>query len=69
MTAWETRRGRGLLKGYYAQGGRLVTLGSDAHCTEDLGKGIDQGLELLKAAGFREFAVYEKRKPVLLPLE
>ena len=65
----ETMPGLELLKRYYAQGGRLVTLGSDAHCTEDLGKGIDQGMELLKAAGFREFAVYEKRKPVLLPLE
>ena len=65
----ETMPGLELLKRYYAQGGRLVTLGSDAHCTEDLGKGIDEGMELLKAAGFREFAVYEKRKPVLLPLE
>ncbi|WP_322172630.1 histidinol-phosphatase HisJ family protein [Acutalibacter caecimuris] len=64
----ETMPGPGLLKRYRALGGRLVTLGSDAHCTEDLGKGIDQGMALLQAAGFSAFAVYEKRQPVLLPL-
>ena len=58
-----------LLKRYHELGGRLVTLGSDAHCTEDLGRGIDVGMELLKAAGFTEFAIYEKRRPVMLPLE
>lgn len=65
----ETMPGLSLLKRYRALGGRLVTLGSDAHCTGDLGRGIDEGMELLKAAGFTEFAVYEKRRPVLLPLE
>lgn len=65
----ETMPNLELLKRYYELGGRLVTLGSDAHCTEDLGKGIDKGMELLKEAGFAQFAVYEKRKPVLLPLE
>ncbi len=58
-----------LLKRYRELGGKLVTLGSDAHNTEDLGKGIDEGMELLKQAGFTEFAVYEKRRPVMLPLE
>ncbi len=65
----ETMPGLALLQRYRELGGRLVTLGSDAHCTEDLGKGIDEGMDLLKAAGFTHFAVYEKRRPVLLPLE
>ncbi len=54
---------------YRELGGKLVTLGADAHCTADLAQGIDEGMELLKAAGFREFAVYVNRKPVMLPLE
>lgn len=58
-----------LLARYRDLGGKLVTLGSDAHCTADLGKGIDEGMEILKQAGFTEFAVYEKRRPILLPLE
>lgn len=65
----ETMPNLELLRRYRALGGELVTLGSDAHCTEDLGKGIDEGMELLKAAGFTQLAVYEKRRPVLLPLE
>lgn len=58
-----------LLRRYRELGGKLVTLGSDAHCAGDLGKGIDDGMETLKAAGFTEFALYVKRQPVLLPLE
>ncbi len=58
-----------LLKRYHDLGGRLVTLGSDAHCTADLAKGIDQGMETLKAAGFTHFALYVQRQPQMLPLE
>lgn len=54
---------------YRQMGGKLVTLGSDAHCAEDLAQGIDEGMEILKQAGFTEFAVYQQRRPVLLPLE
>ena len=36
---------------------------------EDLGKGIEAGMDLLREAGFRYFAVYEQHKPILLPLE
>lgn len=58
-----------LLQRYRALGGRLITLGSDAHRTEDLGFGIDRGMELLRAAGFTEFALYVGREPRMLPLE
>lgn len=50
-------------------GGKLVTLGSDAHCVEDLAQGIDEGMDILRQAGFTEFAVYRRREPILLPLE
>lgn len=49
---------------YRSMGGELITLGSDAHCTEHLGLGIREGQELLKHCGFRYFCTYEKRKPV-----
>lgn len=58
-----------LVRRYRELGGRLVTLGSDAHDVSDLGKGIEEGMELLQAAGFQEFAVYRNRRPVMLPLE
>lgn len=54
---------------YRELGGKLVTLGADAHCTEDLAQGIDLGMEILQEAGFAEFAVFVGRKPVMLPLQ
>ena len=58
-----------LVRRYRELGGELVTLGSDAHCTQDLGKGIEEGMEMLREAGFRYVALYEQRKPILLPLK
>lgn len=54
-----------LLHWYKDCGGRLVTLGSDAHTPSDLGKGIPEVIELLKTAGFDCVTTFEKRKPVL----
>ena len=58
-----------LVRRYRELGGELVTLGSDAHSTQDLGKGIEEGMEMLQEAGFRYVALYEQRKPILLPLK
>lgn len=58
-----------LVRRYRELGGELITLGSDAHSTQDLGKGIEEGMEMLREAGFRHFAVYEQHRPILLPLE
>ncbi len=44
-------------------GGEIVTTGSDAHTPEGVGKGIREACALLKEAGFRYVATYEKRKP------
>ncbi len=52
-----------LLKLYYEMGGRLITLGSDAHRDVDVGKGIPQATQLLKNIGFKEAFYYKKRKP------
>lgn len=57
-----------ILQLYRSMGGRLVTIGSDAHCAEDVAKGIEQGMELLQTAGFTEFTIFEKRTPVAVPL-
>ncbi len=55
-----------LLLGWFKQcGGELVTVGADAHRPEDVGRGIPQALELVKAAGFGYVATYERRRPVL----
>ena len=57
-----------LLKRYHEMGGRLVTLGSDAHTSDDLGKGISEGIAVLKSVGFDEYAVYIEHKPKMVSI-
>jgi histidinol-phosphatase (PHP family) len=52
----------GVLELYRKCGGEVITAGSDAHCAADVGKGIADGIEMLRAAGFSHIAAYEKRK-------
>ncbi len=51
-----------------AELGVPVTLGSDAHCPEDVGRDFDMALELLEGAGYTEHAVFHGRKMTLVPL-
>ncbi len=53
---------------YRELGGRLLTVGSDAHCTEDLGKGIEKAIQLAREVGFNELTFFKNRKPVLIPI-
>ncbi|MEW6446744.1 MAG: histidinol-phosphatase HisJ family protein [Bacillota bacterium] len=45
-----------------------VTLGSDAHRPEDVGRDFDRAEALLRKVGYREVAVFEKRRRTFLPL-
>ena len=54
-----------LLAWFRECGGKLVTVGADAHRPEDVAKGIPEALDMLKAAGFDYVTTYERRKPVL----
>lgn len=49
-------------------GGEIVTIGSDAHAAGNIGKGAREAQALLKAAGFRYFAVYHRRIPQFVKL-
>ncbi len=53
------------LRWYRELGGEIITVGSDAHRAEDLGKGIDDAIELVRSAGFAGITVFEQRKPIL----
>lgn len=58
-----------VLQRYRELGGRLVTLGSDAHRWADVGGGIESGLELLRQAKFTHFCIYSHHEPIYLPIE
>ncbi len=59
----------GIIRRYKELGGRLITIGSDAHYAEHLGAGIDKGYELALKCGFDKVAVYQNRTPTLIPIE
>ena len=65
-----TRRGMDLdpwpliLRWFRECGGRLVTVGSDAHRPQDVAKGIPEALELLETAGFDYVTTFAGRKPI-----
>ena len=48
---------------YKEVGGELITVGSDAHRTENVGRGVPEAYALLAQAGFRYVTLYEKRQP------
>lgn len=52
-----------VLERYRQVGGELITVGSDAHSPENVGKGVRETYELLAAMGFRYVSCYEKRVP------
>ncbi|MFP4476476.1 MAG: histidinol-phosphatase [Desulfatibacillaceae bacterium] len=57
----------GLLEKLY-RAGVDVTLGSDAHRPEDMGRYLDRAASLLSRVGYTRIRVYEKRNPETLPL-
>ena len=50
-------------------GGELLTLGSDAHFTEHVGAGIDNGYEIAENCGFKYVTYFRNRKPVQIKIE
>lgn len=55
---------RTLLLDWRSVGGELVTVGSDAHRTADVGKGITRAYALLQDCSFRYVTYFAGRKPV-----
>lgn len=57
-----------IVKFYRELGGEIITIGSDAHDPKDVGKGLEEAVEMLKYVGFNYIAVYEERKPKFIRL-
>ena len=53
-----------ILKKYYQMGGRLLTLGSDAHIADNASKNFDEAVSEIKKIGFEKIYYYKNRKPV-----
>lgn len=43
-----------------------VTVGSDSHHAEHIGRGFEEGISILQKAGFKSITTFEKRKPKMI---
>lgn len=60
--------GAPFIKRYKELGGRMITVGSDAHEVCDAAKDIPQCLALLRDLGFGEVCVFERKEPVFVKI-
>lgn len=51
-----------ILKRYFNMGGRIITLGSDAHKKENIAIAFDEAIKMLKEIGFTTGSYYIKRE-------
>ena len=58
-----------ILNLYKNLGGDMITFGSDAHIAEDIGKGIDKGMEIADRCGFKHLALFQNRTPIQIDKE
>ena len=57
-----------VVREYKKLGGKLITIGSDAHRVEMIGKAFAEAKEFLKSLGFEHYYYYDKRKPFAVKL-
>lgn len=57
-----------IIKRYFELGGTILTIGSDAHKPEHLAYAFDKTKELLRSLDITSYTVFEKRKPIFIPL-
>jgi len=57
-----------ILRRYAALGGRLVTVGSDAHHAPEVGAGFDRAERALREAGLTHVTGYARGRPYAVPL-
>lgn len=56
------------IKRFKELGGKYITIGTDAHETEFVGKGIEEGIAIAKKCGFTQYAIYEKHCPLMIDI-
>lgn len=57
-----------VMKRYAELGGRMMSLGSDAHSARCIGADFDRAINMLRSAGIREQAVFKSGRLLPLPL-
>lgn len=58
-----------LVRRFLELGGQFITIGSDAHRAEHVGANLTDGIEIARNAGFTHITLFEKREPILIPIQ
>lgn len=58
-----------IIKRYKELGGEIITLGSDAHAADQIGRSFKQGLALIEKVGFQYVSYFKDREPVFVPIK
>ena len=53
-----------IVRMYYEMGGRLVTIGTDAHHPHNISSGFKEAKEMLLKIGFKSYCYYKNRKSI-----
>ena len=64
----DTLPSREIISWYRDMGGKMVTIGSDAHKAENIANGFDRTIQMLKEVGYKESVGFEKQQPFAIPL-
>lgn len=65
---WQKILYKNLLSKFLDFGGKYVTIGSDAHQCENIGNGIQDGIDLARACGLKNITLFADRKPNLISI-
>lgn len=65
----QTSPPREVLQWYKDCGGEIITVGSDAHRTSDIGLGFNKTYEMLFEMGFKSVATYTNRRLIFIPIK
>ena len=57
-----------IVRRFRALGGERITVGSDAHIAEDLGAGLEAGMETALRCGFTHMTLYQRREPIQIEI-
>lgn len=57
-----------LVRRFKELGGKYITIGTDSHNADSVGKGIKEGIEVAKKAGFKQYTIYENHKPIMIDI-
>ncbi len=70
LFGWQQKAGTpsNVLAEYARLGGKRISIGSDAHCAKDVGRGLEACIAHAKAHGFHEATYYQNRQPHTIAL-